>query len=122
MKSLKNYVMIGKIFKTGRSFTSTCRYVCEDISRAYVLGAEGVRTYNLDAMCRDFEEQLQLRPEKEKPVLHAVLSFVHGEQPSDDLLVRLGREYLERIEMQNTQYVLVKHTDKQHLHVHIIAN
>jgi hypothetical protein len=73
-------------------------------------------------MAEDFEWQHRLMPEKEKPVFHSVLSFPPGERPEDNLLVQLSKAYLERIGMVNTQYAFVKHTDKEHLHVHVIAN
>jgi hypothetical protein len=73
-------------------------------------------------MTADFEWQHALMPEKEKPVYHGVLSFPAGEVVDDRRLVELGECYLERIGMVNTQYALVKHTDTEHLHVHVLAN
>jgi hypothetical protein len=35
---------------------------------------------------------------------------------------QVAKEYLHEIEMRNTQYVVVKHADKEHLHMHIVAN
>src|ERR1700761_8997235 len=114
--------MIGKVFLTGKSFRDTCQYLCEDQSRSQVLTAEGVRTHDPKIMAEDFELQRRLMPDKEKAVFHAVLSFAHGEHPDDARLVELGTRYLEKVEVTNTQYVMVKHTDKEHLHVHILAN
>ena len=114
--------MIAKTFLTGQTFGRTCEYLCQDQSRAEILAAEGVRTQNYRLMAADFEWQHQLMPEKEKPVYHCALSFSPGEQVADEQLIRLGRQFLEKVELVNTQYALVKHTDKDHLHVHIIAN
>jgi hypothetical protein len=114
--------MIGKIFLNGKTFGETCRYLCQDQTRAQVLHAEGVRSHDLHLMAADFEWQHNLMPEKEKPVFHGVLSFPPGEQVTDERLVELGKEYLARIGVENTQYAFVKHTDKPHLHMHIIAN
>jgi hypothetical protein len=114
--------MIGKIFLNGKTFGETCRYLCQDQTRAQVLHAEGVRSHDLHLMAADFEWQHRLMPEKEKPVFHSVLSFPPGEQLPDERLVELGKKYLERIGIGNTQYAFVRHTDKPHLHMHIIAN
>ncbi|HLZ86218.1 MAG TPA: relaxase/mobilization nuclease domain-containing protein [Puia sp.] len=114
--------MIARTFLTGKGFGETCAYLCQDQSRAQVLAAEGVRTHELRLMAADFEWQHGLMPEKEKPVYHGVLSFPGEERVNDDRLVELGRRYLEKIGMVNTQYVFVKHTDKEHLHDHILAN
>lgn len=122
MRSLKNYVMIGKVFITGKTFGATCDYLEREASLSEVLAVEGVRAHDPRLMAEDFEWQHRLMPEKEKPVFHSVLSFPPGERLDDELLVRLSKEYLERIGMVNTQYAFVKHTDKEHWHVHVIAN
>ncbi|HXB08067.1 MAG TPA: relaxase/mobilization nuclease domain-containing protein [Puia sp.] len=114
--------MIARTFLTGKGFGETCAYLCQDQVRAQVLAAEGVRKHDVRLMAADFELQLGLMPEKEKPVYHGVLSFPEGERVGDERLVELGKRYLEKIDMVNTQYVLVKHTDTEHLHVHILAN
>ncbi|HEY4288677.1 MAG TPA: relaxase/mobilization nuclease domain-containing protein [Puia sp.] len=90
---------------------------------AVVLDVEGVRRYNQELMAADFEEQHHLlMPEKEKPVFHAALTFPPGEEVSDEKLVEIGRKYMQKIDVVNTQYAFVKHLDKGHLHMHIIAN
>jgi hypothetical protein len=114
--------MIGKIFLNGKTFGETCQYLCQEQTRAQVLYAEGVRSHDLQLMAADFEWQHRLMPEKEKPVFHSVLSFPPGEQVTHERLVEIGQKYLQRIGVVNTQYAFVKHTDKPHLHMHIIAN
>jgi hypothetical protein len=126
--------MISKIFITGKTFGETCRYVCEDLEwnlkrdlgqdykRAQVLYVEGVREHDHRLMAADFESQHHFTPEKEKPVFHGVLSFPPGERPGDEMMVDIGRRYLVEIGMADTQFAIVKHTDKEHLHLHIVAN
>jgi hypothetical protein len=114
--------MLSKIFLTGKMFPETCRYVCEDLERAEVLDVEGVRAHDYELMAFDFASQHQTRPEREKPVFHAALTFPHGEDPGDEKLVSIARNYLREIGMVETQHAIVKHTDKEHLHLHIIAN
>ncbi len=114
--------MLSKIFLTGKMFPETCRYVCEDLERAEVLDVEGVRAHDHRLMAFDFASQHQTRPEREKPVFHAALTFPHGEDPGDEKLVAIARDYLREIGMVDTQHATVKHTDKEHLHLHIIAN
>jgi hypothetical protein len=86
------------------------------------LKVEGVRGHDYKLMVEDFEHQRNLRPEKHQAVFHAVLSFYPGEKVPDDKMVRIAEQYLERIGMVNTQYAVTKHTDKDHLHMHVIAN
>jgi len=114
--------MLSKIFITGKTFGETCLYVSQDLVRAEVLHAEGVRGHDYRLMAEDFELQHQFWPEKEKPVFHAALTFPKGEVVADEVMVSIAREYLYQIEMRNTQYAVVKHVDKEHLHMHIVAN
>jgi len=114
--------MLSKVFITGKTFKETCQYVLQDLVRAEVLCVEGVRGHDHRLMAEDFELQHQLWPEKEKPVFHAALTFPKGEVVSDERMVSIARKYLEEIEMRNTQYAVVKHMDKEHLHMHIVAN
>jgi hypothetical protein len=37
-------------------------------------------------------------------------------------MIQIAREYLEELGIVNTQYAIVKHTDRAHLHLHILAN
>lgn len=37
-------------------------------------------------------------------------------------MIQIAREYLEALDIVNTQYAIVKHTDRAHLHLHILAN
>lgn len=113
--------MINKLFKSGRSFYRACHYVCNDPVRAEILSQKGVREdYRL--MARDFKTISKLCPRCQKPVFHAVLDFHPEEKVGDDKMVEIAKKYLDALGMSNTQYVIVKHTDKPHLHVHIIGN
>ena len=114
--------MIGKVFLTSKGFGETCQYLEREQSQSQVLAAEGVRTHDLRLMTADFEWQHRLMPDKENPVFHSTLSFPPGERVEDARLVEISKEYLQRMGMTNTQYAVVKHTDKEHLHVHIVAN
>lgn len=89
---------------------------------AEVLDAEGVRDYNYKLMSDDFLRQAADRPSKTQACFHAVLSFCPGEKPADELMVEIARKYLEKIGITDTQFAITKHTDKAHLHLHIIAN
>lgn len=54
--------------------------------------------------------------------MHAVLSFHPTENPSDELMKEISKKYLEGMGVKDTQYAIIKHTDKAHPHLHIVAN
>jgi hypothetical protein len=54
-------------------------------------------------MADDFIAQSKLRPSKQKACFHATLSFYPGEDPSDETMIRIAREYLEALDIVNNQ-------------------
>lgn len=104
-----------------RSFYHTCNYIANKPG-AEILIAEGVRSHDVKLMAEDFERQRQLHPSKELACFHGILSFYPGENPSDEIMTEIAGKYLQRLGITNTQYVVSKHTDKAHLHLHIVAN
>lgn len=112
--------MVSKVF-SGHSFYHACRYVVNKPG-AEVLEHEGVRGHDFKVMSDDFIMQQQLRPQKEKACFHCCLSFYPGEKVSDELMVKIAKEYLERMKITNTQFAITKHTDRKHIHLHIVAN
>ncbi|MCW3092199.1 MAG: Relaxase/Mobilization nuclease domain [Ferruginibacter sp.] len=103
------------------SFYHTCRYIANK-QGAEILLAEGVRGHDYKLMATDFEMQQQLRPAKAQACFHSILSFYPGENPSDEMMKEIAKKYLAELGITNTQYAVSKHTDKTHLHMHIVAN
>ncbi|HUB60138.1 MAG TPA: relaxase/mobilization nuclease domain-containing protein [Puia sp.] len=114
--------MIGRVFAPGTSFSGTCEYVAEDLDRARVLYQEGVRGHDYRLAARDFEIVSSLRESISKPVFHAVLTFHRDEKLTDAMKVELGLKYLAGVGMENTQRLIVEHSDARHQHLHLVAN
>lgn len=112
--------MVSKVF-SGHSFYHACRYVVNKPG-AEVLEYEGVRGHDFKVMSDDFIMQQQLRPQKEKACFHCCLSFYPGEKVDDKRMVQIAKEYLERLKIIDTQFAITKHTDRRHIHIHIVAN
>ena len=113
--------MISKVI-TGKTFYGACRYVCMDQKRAVVLETEGVRNYDYKLMAKDFEMQQALRPALSKAVFHGIISFYPGEKIEDKMMVDIAKKYLAEMKIIDTQFAIVKHIDKNHAHLHILAN
>lgn len=113
--------MVSKVL-TGHSFYGTIRYICQQQKQAEILACEGVRAYDYRLMIQDFLLQKQLRPSKQQACFHGVLSFYPGENPDSEKMVAIAKEYLAEVGLTDTQYMVAKHADKKHLHLHIVAN
>lgn len=114
--------MISKVIKPGKSFAGACRYLCGNRERSEVIMSEGIRDYDHTLMAKDFESQRQLNPGLKSPVQHIILSWCTGEIISTQTMLEIASEYLKAIEVSNTQYLIVKHNDRDNPHVHILFN
>ena len=113
--------MISKVV-IGKTFYGACRYVCMDKKRAVVLDSEGVRDYDYKLMAKDFESQQSMRSSLTKAVFHGIISFYPGEKIEDKRMSAIAREYLAEMKITDTQFAIVKHIDKNHSHLHLLAN
>src|ERR1700680_1583078 len=111
--------MISKIC-TGHHFYGAIKYVCQTLRQAEILEVEGVRGHDLKLMIEDFERQNALRPEKNQACFYGILSCYPGEKPTDSKVLEIAGKYMEGLNILGTQYAIVKHTDKAHLHVPLI--
>jgi len=97
----------------------------ETDKKAEVLTAVGVRDNSPEAMIADFNRGRRLNPDLGKPVWHTSLSFNPSDAAklSSDKMLEIAEDYMRRMKLDNTQYVIIRHHDRPgHEHLHIIAN
>lgn len=73
-------------------------------------------------MTKEFNMVRQLRPRLGKAVYHVSLNLPHGDNLNDRKFTALAYDYLKGMGFDDNQYIIYRHTDTQHEHVHIIAN
>ena len=117
--------MIVKIIK-GTSFSGVLAYVLgKQEGKARVLYAEGVRRdASSHEIANDFALQASMRPNVKKPVCHTILSFSAEDagRLDDQTMNNLALQYLDKMGYGDTQYLIVRHLDREHPHVHICIN
>ena len=115
--------MIAKIV-TGKSFGGAVRYLLEKSGHARMLDSDGIDTRSIKDMIGSFNFQRKARPEKAEVVGHISLSFHKADAPklTDGFMTALAREYMQRMGITDTQYMIVRHTDTEHPHLHILYN
>lgn len=114
--------MIGKIVK-GISFKGCVSYVLGD-KDAKILSAEGVLETNMASITGSFYMQSLLNPNLSKCVGHIPLAFSPEDSPrmTDQFMERLAKEYMKAMGIENTQYIVVRHNNTGHPHLHIVFN
>lgn len=113
--------MIGKII-AGTSFAGTVGYVIKEQSR--ILAADGVTPPDVREMVQDFKDQTLLNTRLKNAVGHISLSFSSKDAPrmTDALMLDIAKEYMQRMGITDTQYLLVRHLDQPHPHCHLVYN
>lgn len=114
--------MISKVISPGKSFAGLCRYLYQKRDGAEVILSTGVRDYDHAKMAADFSVQASQNPRLSSPVLHIILSWPPGENLTNDLIATIAKDYLEILQINDTQYAIIKHSDKAHDHLHFVIN
>jgi hypothetical protein len=115
--------MIGKIPKPGKSFGGCIEYNILKKDAA-ILYADGVRIDKIAHTIDDFNAQRKMNPGLGQAVGHIALSWSpeDKERLNDEKMVSIAKEYLQKMKIQDTQVLIVKHKDREHPHIHIVYN
>lgn len=112
--------MIGKV-SIGKTFRGCVNYVMGK-QGAEVLQAHGVRSESALFATRDFDSIRKQNKSISNAVWHTSISFAYQDQVTDDLMKKVSSDYLDQLKLKDHQYIIVKHNDTAHQHVHIISN
>lgn len=115
--------MIAKIKKSG-SFQNTVNYILDNKKDAALIASEGVRTLDNQSMIDSFKMQAQLNDRVSKCTGHIILSFseIDKNKMSDEFMLKVANEYMQKMGIINTQYMIGRHFDKSYPHIHICYN
>lgn len=115
--------MIAKI-KSGKGFGGLVNYA-NDIKdkNTKILHAYGVSTTSNATVIASFKCQSQ-GCKSDRYVGHLMLAFSpkDTDKLNDNRMVEIAQEYMKRMNITDTQYVIYRHYDKAHPHLHIVYN
>jgi hypothetical protein len=114
--------MMAKIVQ-GRGFKGVINYVL-DKDNARLLYANGVRLKDKDSVIHSFITQSKVSPDITKSVAHISLDFSvqDKERLTDKAMVGIALEYLDKMGYKNTQFIIARHHDTDHPHIHLVIN
>ncbi|MEG3864804.1 MULTISPECIES: relaxase/mobilization nuclease domain-containing protein [unclassified Microcoleus] len=116
--------MIGKQIK-GTGFRGCLNYVLGKKDAALIGGTMCGQTP--EELAAEFAIARQLRPNLKVAVFHATLSVdstekLEDSEENDQRWLAIAANYMKAMEFDNNQYAVVKHSDTQHDHIHIVAS
>ena len=115
--------MIAKIMK-GSGFKGVINYILDPKKGTELIDSPGVRTDDISHIIQSFIDQTNLNSRVSKVVGHISLSFSTQDslKLSNEFMTQVAREYMEKMGIKDTQYIIGRHFDKDHPHVHIAFN
>lgn len=115
--------MIAKIVK-GQGFRGVVNYVLDEAKGTQLIVAEGLRLKDVESVINSFNRQVELNKRITKPVYHISLDFSANDKAklTNELMVRIAQSYMEKMGIKDTQYLIARHFDKEHPHIHLIIN
>ena len=111
--------MIAKQIK-GKSFRGVLNYLHEKEGSRLIAGNMGGKTPQ--TLSAEFAVSRQLNPRLCLAVYHSSLSLPKTEHLDDDTWSAIAEDYLAGMEFNDSQYVVYRHSDRDHDHIHIVAS
>lgn len=100
----------------------------------YVLGKKGAEILERNMggntprqLSQEFAAARSLRPNFKRACAHVSFSLSPGEELSNDEFTALAEQWLSGMgflgeDLANSQYIIVRHTDTEHSHIHVVAS
>lgn len=114
--------MKAKITK-GKGFRGALNYILGKGEQGQIVGGNTSGETPRE-LAREYGAVRRLRGEVTNPVWHSSLSLPQGENLTDERWQKIVVSYLTQVgvDVENQQYTVVRHTDTEHEHAHIIVN
>ncbi len=101
----------------------------DEKKRANLLAHQGVCITDNKTIADSFHIQAAMRPSRRSPVKHIALSFSPRDldrfpenEKGDALMAEIAKEWMQRMGIINTQYIIARHHDTKHPHCHVVYN
>jgi len=112
--------MISKISKGG-GFRGVLNYNFDEKKTHEIIDSNMIGETPKE-LANEFGFSRKMNPKLGNAVFHASLSFPENEKLKNEELKEISNDYLKKMGFSNTQFVVVKHNDTKHQHVHIVAS
>ena len=108
----------------GSGFKGVINYILDPKKGTELIDSSGVRTDSISHIVQSFIDQTELNPRVSKVVGHISLSFSAQDSSklSNEWMAQVACEYMEKMGVKDTQYIIGRHFDKEHPHIHIAFN
>ena len=116
--------MIAKQVK-GKDFYGVLKYNQNKVDKGEAIVLDtNLSSESVVKQTKEFNIVRQQKPNLSKAVYHVSLNLPYEDSNklSDEKFANLARDYLEGMGFDENQYIIYKHFDQDHSHIHIVAN
>ena len=104
----------------GTSFRGLLNYL-EEREQSLIIGGNMVGE-NARELSTEFAFSRQLNPDLERAVYHSSLSLPKSDRLDQDGWNEIADDYMKGMGFEDSQYVVYRHSDTEHDHIHIVAS
>lgn len=107
----------------GKGFGGALRYNLEKVEKgvAEILDRSFAHD-SYKAIMKEMQMVKMLRPNLQKHFYHTSINFPPSENLSDEKMREIGREYLDESGFTQHQFIMFRHHDADHPHLHILVS
>jgi hypothetical protein len=113
--------VIHKLSRPGRGFGPVLRYLLQP-HKDHEIVAGNVRGDDAVALGSELDRWRDLNPDVVRPVFSASLSVAPGNQLSAAGWRQVAEKYIEKMHLDDSPWVAVRHRDTDYDHIHIVAS
>lgn len=113
--------MIGKAI-IGTSFNACINYCMDAKKRSEILAYNHVYGKTNNQLANQFNMIKNQRPGLKSPVWHSAISFAHEDKVNSTEMLKIAKDYLQEMGLDQQQFLIIKHNDTVHSHAHLIVN
>jgi len=77
---------------------------------------------NAKTLAKEFELISAMKPNLTKKVYHTSISISPEEKLTNEQFQEIGEKYLNKMGFGNSQFVIYRHKDTEHPHIHVVTN
>lgn len=107
----------------GKGFGGALRYNLEKVEKgvAEILDRSFAHE-SYKSIMKEMQMVKMLRPNLQKHFYHTSINFPPSENLSDEKMREIGREYLEESGFMQHQFIMFRHHDAEHPHLHLLVS
>lgn len=116
--------MIAELLGSKASFAAVINYNERVVKKGKgeILSHHNMITFTGQERINWLEDVSKANTRIKYPVFHAALAFDYSDQLNNSILDQIGHEYLEHMGYSDCSYVIYRHEDKKHTHIHVVGS